>query len=288
MGQSNLNWNSTPAELLRSICELLDPPALKIMRLVNKQIYFVASTMLFQTIYIDVLSREQLRLDVDHFVDQLTRSSSFNFVHHLRVEGSLPWERDDDGKLRHGPVPHWKEECRLTSRWHRQNHFDYAYDLAVHRISDDDSAWLPLARLIALLPNLKDVVFASKNQFSPCLLEALRQNNSLRCRLHLEPFYLRSVNAPAMQDYEYQLMTSPYLEGIATEHYEDVRVVLALAPMLRSLYMIHNTPAASPENFRLASQQSSLTTRPVSFHGHKDIKRRCPLTRLQFCQEEFD
>lgn len=288
MEMSGLNWNCTPPEILRSICEHLDPPDLKTLRLANKQMYFAASPLLFRTIYIHVLSREQLRLDVDHLIDQLTRSYSFNSVQHLRVEGGLSRERDDDGKLRHGPVPHWKEECRLTPRWHWQNRFAYHEDLAVHRIRDDDSAWLPLARLIALIPNLQDVVFASKNQFSPCLLEALRRNHSLKCRLHLEPFCLRSVNAPVMQDYEYQLMTSPYLEGIATEHYEDVRVVLALAPMLRSLYMICNPPTASPENFRLASQQSSLTTRPVSFHGHKDIKRLCPLTRLQFCQERFD
>ncbi|KAH7397986.1 hypothetical protein BKA64DRAFT_745528 [Cadophora sp. MPI-SDFR-AT-0126] len=282
---STLDWNSTPPEILQAICEHLDPFALKALRLVSRQIYLAASAPLFRTVYINVLSREQLQLDVDYLSNTLTRSSCLESVYHLRIDGILPLEREDKGELRQGPIRQWKEgRLEQQWRWHRC----IGYDGEAHRILDEDHAWLPLARLITLLPALREIVFACKNQFSPCLLEALHQTHSSRCRLHLETFCLGSHNRPDLQVFEYRLITSPHLEGIATEHYRDARVALALAPMLKSLYLNGISPPPSIENFMQASDWVTTTNRLVSVDDRKEIRRRCPLVRLQLCQEHFD
>ena len=283
-----LNWNSTPPEILLSICEYLDPSALRNLTAVSKQINLVASTLLFQTIHINVLSREQLRLDIDCLTQQLTRSACLESVHHLRVDGTLPREKDDDGKLRHGPVPPWKEEeeDRLQQLWHVHGHIGGDQD--AQQILDEDSAWQPLARLITGLPALQDLVFACTNQFAPCLLEALHQDRSIQCRLYLDAFCLRSFNKSEMQEYEHELVTSPHLEGIATRYKGHARVALALAPTLKSLYLVQYPRYASIEDFTMAPAIITTTAHLNQFYNEEKIRRRCPLTRLQLLNQRFD
>ncbi|KAG4439215.1 hypothetical protein IFR05_005306 [Cadophora sp. M221] len=287
MGMLALNWNSTPPEILRSICEYLDPSALRNLTAVNKQINLVASTLLFQAIHINVLSREQLRLDVDCLTQQLTRSACLESVHYLRVDGTLPREKDDDGKLRHEPVPPWQEEeARLVHLWNGHNHI--GSDRNAQQILDEDNAWLPLARLIARLPALQDLVFACTNQFAPCLLEAVHQDRSIQCRLHLDTFCLRSYDNSEMQEYEHKLVTSPHLEGIATIYEVHARVALALAPTLKRLYLVVYPRYASIEDFTRAPTGVTTTANLNKFHNETKIRRRCPLTRLQLLHQRFD
>ncbi|KAK0104902.1 hypothetical protein ONS95_005167 [Cadophora gregata] len=286
MEKPNLYFKSTPPEIIRSICAHVDSAVLKNLRLVSRHTCLVASGLLFRTVYVKISSREQLRLDVDHWTNLLSQWSCIGSVHHLRVDGILPKEPDDHGKLRQGPIPQWNERCRQEELGRWRNHV--AYDFDGKRILDEDHGWRPLARLIAMLPALRDVVFACTNQFSPCLLESLQEIPSSQCRLYLETFHLRSFHDRDVEGYEYQLVTSPHLEGVVTEHYQDAQVALALAPMLRSLCIISRPPPASTDNFVAAPQGLTTPTRSTFPHHQKDMKRRYPLVNLQFCRERFD
>ncbi|KAH9213702.1 hypothetical protein DL95DRAFT_505861 [Leptodontidium sp. 2 PMI_412] len=91
-----------------------------------------------------------------------------------------------------------------------------------------------------------------------------------------------------MQEYEHKLVTSPHLEGIATRYENHAWVALALAPMLKRLYLVQYSRYASIEDFMIAPTGATSTTRLNPFYNEKEIKRHCPLTRLQLRYEQFD
>ncbi|KAK3681790.1 hypothetical protein B0T22DRAFT_301925 [Podospora appendiculata] len=119
----------------------------------------------------------------------------------------------------------------------------------------------PLAWLIGQLPSLQDFEFQVEGQLPPCLLDAL-QTYRPECRLHLDSFYLFSLQEPMLSEYEWKLATCSLLHSVrmiryrpyalagckdGTGHGNELKtniggVLARLAPNIKRLHM---TPSLS-------------------------------------------
>jgi hypothetical protein len=252
---------SLPAEILLRICECLDReqmPSVLAFACASKYCYFATTTLLFRTIKFSVLSRPQLVRDVQECYDMLQRAESFSHVRRLVVDGSAP--KEDDREL--DPHYQWhRPKISAEERGYDDENFDQPQEhvfvadkTPAQAVYETNDAWRPLANLVKQLPSLTDLSYGCPNQFPPCLLQILHQHQP-QCRLRINTFNLRSLNAPVTDAYELMLARSPCLysimvrceshngydsEGIQNFNYEaTMRLVAGLATSLKEVHMYH-------------------------------------------------
>jgi hypothetical protein len=126
--------------------------------------------------------------------------------------------------------------------------------MPVTAINIRNNFWKLLAGLLKQLPALMDLIYRFPGQFPPCLLETLHKHLP-RCKLHINTFRLRSLNAPSIDPYEFRLATSPSLYSIRVDcdmqygritekvqnfNFEAVQsMVSGMAPNLKEVHVFH-------------------------------------------------
>lgn len=110
-------------------------------------------------------------------------------------------------------------------------------DRGEHVVPQEEGArnkeWLPVARLLEQLPNLRDVVYACTHRIPICILTTLHQHHP-NTRLHLHAFYQSSLprrrcvlrqreinDLVGINPDEVLPPNSPYLHSIVVLHYEN-------------------------------------------------------------------
>jgi hypothetical protein len=264
---SPVTFENMAAEVLQQICRYLDSKSLSDFALVSKLCNSAANVYLFRNVRISVLSRKKLQLDVDRWSRTLERASSFDYVRRLELDGYMPPENEDTGKLE-AIIP---EHVKYAKRDHDEDD-----DLSVWAIERDpwyprfqdktppeqslreDGAWKPLANFIHQLPALSDLVYACTNQFTPCLLAELHQHHP-ECRLYISTFHFCSLNQQDTDPHEFALATSPCLYSISArytgwdsdgiEDYNEeavLRTASGLAPNLKHVRISSVSAGNSP------------------------------------------
>ncbi|KAK4041740.1 hypothetical protein C8A01DRAFT_45172 [Parachaetomium inaequale] len=270
-----VRFDDLPVETLSSICEYLGhshPSSVLSFALANKHCYSVATAVLYRTIAIKACHAEELIHDAQQCEHLLRRDSAFRHVRRLVVYGRLVdpaeavWyygagqplglERVPCEKLMGSPYEDDEQtiEYFVASLGLRP----LAYESGKDR-SYFDLCWRSLCRLIELLPALTDFVFASTAQLPPCLLETLHKHfagpRPNRLRLHVSPFFLRSLDHEKLDRDELSLASSPLLHrvwvlyedtngydgrGMPSYHGDAVMdLVRGLAPNLKDASMFH-------------------------------------------------
>jgi hypothetical protein len=192
---------SLPLECLEEICGQLAQtyqPSVFTFALVSKKLYLAATSVLFHTVKIDVRYRTKLIETIEQLPPAMYRH-----IRHLIITGSMARRLQDT-----------PENMLKSGRFYRPIEADRA-PLGV--VYEEDEAWMPLASLIGKLPGLTDLTYQCSNQFSPCLLRELHDNQSPKCRLHIEKFQLVSLQNPEPDSHEVALATSPNLTSICTD-----------------------------------------------------------------------
>ena len=267
-----LSLDNLPSTVLLRVCDYLDrdyTSSLLAFARVSKSCYSVATFLLFRTIRFS--TRNNLAEDVQQCHDMLQRAAGFRCVRRLIVDGPWPPERSNELD------PREQRRCLRISaedRGYGNRIVDQVQWSTVHAFKADNTpatavyetneAWKPLASLIKQLHSLADLIYGCPSQFPPCLLEALHQHRP-HCRLHINKFKLRSLNASSTDPYEVVLATSPCLHSISVQsdmqwgfitgevqnfNYEAVQSMVAgLAPNLRELHIFHSSWGATFEGF---------------------------------------
>lgn len=270
-----------PTEALWAIFDYIGdshPLSLLSLALVNKRHYSAVSPLLYRSLTFQVDNPEQLTQDAQRCELLLRRDSAFPHVTRLIVHGRLGPEHPQGS---HSP-PRAAPELAVSladealgrqrmpcaklvgSLYHEYNQLSLAglnrvhrhhHDASAQQVHQSDPYWTPLARLIDLLPAMTDFVFACPDQLPPCVLEALHRH-SVRPRLHMCVFALRSLADAEIDPHEVALASSPLLHRIFV-YYEDTNgydlqsrpsyrfnavmdLVTGVAPNLREVRLFHS------------------------------------------------
>lgn len=264
---SPVTFESMAAEVLQQICRYLDSKSLSDFALISKLCNSAANIYLFQKIRISVLSRKKLQFDVDRWSRTLKHASSFNFVRRVELDGYMPPENEDTGKLKEIIPEHLKYAEKDSDEDDDLSIWAVERDPWYPRFQDktppeqslrEDCAWKPLANFIRQLPALADLVYACTNQFTPCLLEVLHLHHP-ECRLHMRTFHFCSLNQQDTDPHEFALATSLCLYRISVrytgwdsdgiEDYNEeavLRTASGLAPNLKDVRMSSVPAGNSP------------------------------------------
>jgi hypothetical protein len=235
-----------------------------------------------------VLNRHQLARDVQECYGRFQLAAGFRHVRRLIVDGQM--QKDDGHEL---DSQYQRHQPKLSAAERRDNkdgildrylgHVDYL-DIVPDEILAEDvyeinDAWRPLADLIKQLPALADLIYRCYNQFPPCLLQTLHQHRP-RCKLHIDLFKLRCLNAPVTDAHELTLAMSPCLhsvrvrydelddmEGIPNYHAEaTMRLVAGMAPNLKEVHMLHDVGAWPPwKGFTLDKERHRFSPGSLRF-----------------------
>jgi hypothetical protein len=233
--------------VLLHICDYLDhdhTSSLVSFARASKHCYSTAINLLFGTIKLSTGSH--LAGQAQQWHDTLQRNAATGYVRCLIIDGH--WPLDKNGISHQHCLKLSAEdrgyERRLVDKlpWFHNN-ADDQFATFVYEVND---FWKPVAALVKQLPELQDLIYRCHMQFQPCLLETLHQSLP-HCRLHIDPFKLRSLNDFSTDPYECVHATSPCLYRIGvncdmhgsitaklqTLNYEAVQSMVAgLAPNL--------------------------------------------------------
>ncbi|KUJ08796.1 uncharacterized protein LY89DRAFT_599335, partial [Mollisia scopiformis] len=260
-----VSFQDLPSIALLHICDYLDrdhASSLVAFACANKHCYSTAIILLFRSIRLSTSS--QLAAEVQRCHDMLHRSASTGFVRRLSIDGPWP-QRNRDGIEQTRPKIFGEDrgyERRLIDTVSTYRTIaDKTSAMAVYEAND---AWKPLAALVRQLPALQDLIYKRPSQFQPCLLETLHQHLP-HCRLHIDPFKLRSLNEHLTDPYEVVLATSPSLYSIGVDcdmqwgaitgtvqnfNYEAVQSMVAcLAPNLKEIRIFNASWGATLNGF---------------------------------------
>lgn len=210
-------------EVLLEICGYLDLKSLSAFAITNRQCNSIANIFQLHTIRITLSTRMKLQQDIDHWMRRLD-TTRFKYVRRLEIQGCLPPEQVDLA------TPSATISARLRNIAQDNDRTDDVLmdtedkDLSMFRMLPDrrcheDRAWQPLVNFLRRLPALADLVFASSDQFSPCLLEVLHQNHP-NCRLHITFYHHLSSPQRNTDPHEIALASSPSLYSISVFLYE--------------------------------------------------------------------
>lgn len=217
--------DNIPFETLQIVCEYVagsQPSALHALSQVNKRCLAASSATLFREIVFDVVSRKKLQRDVDRFRSVLDSRSGWNHVHRVCIEGRMPRQKIDNGRLKGHP-------STVRARKQRRVECAEAGELATppryrgrgplenpKNAYDNDDAWQALVGLLESMPALTDLVYSCEEQFPPSLLRMLHRHHA-HCRLHLNRYRLHSLVKANMDLHERNLATSPCLYAVSLE-----------------------------------------------------------------------
>lgn len=222
---------SLPQEILLLILEYIEQEnAFNLVDLAFtcKHLYCRLTPLLFRTLRFPIHDVSQLAEDVHQTHQILQRADGYSHVRRLVIDDKARRSIPDD------QVQHELRGQAHQTLWHRprmssaefSSHFDDVLEGCVERLYSrgDDSisletvyetndSWEPLADLIRQIHSLECLFYDCFHQMPPCLLQSLHQNQP-QCRLYINGFKLRSLNAHGTDDYEYSLASSPCLYGL--------------------------------------------------------------------------
>ncbi|KAL4925283.1 uncharacterized protein BDV17DRAFT_300445 [Aspergillus undulatus] len=257
---------SLPSEILDSVCEyaaLGYRPTLSNLALVSKRCYTITSKYRFQCISITVdEDRERLEEEIKIWTAILEAASAFTAVRHLSI---IPASPEITG-LYDSEEPDYTEPADDLTR--EDQYYNQAISfLFGHKPEyERDEDWECVARFLAQLSNLKDLLWAWDTLFPFSLLEVLHQKLP-HCRLHDRAFELPSLHQHAghphdIDQRDYALATSPNLSSVLVpisgfdgdgrlEYNKEAVIQLArgLAPNLTRVHIVHRGFGASASDY---------------------------------------
>ncbi|KAM5491116.1 hypothetical protein MaudMau93_002137 [Microsporum audouinii] len=168
-----------------------------------------------------VTRSQKLRHDLERWNSILTFTDRARYIRHLKVMDFAPTKesnadnRSDEEKA---GVAYDEEEFDPKLALTRF----YACSPCLTEYQNE--TMLPLAQFIQTLRELSDLIYASTDQISSCILSTLHQHH-LNCRLHMDTFSLRSLyqlksHLHDISVDEYALATSLCLYNIVSRYYE--------------------------------------------------------------------
>ncbi|KAL4913975.1 hypothetical protein BDW62DRAFT_220323 [Aspergillus aurantiobrunneus] len=244
---------SLPSEILDSICEYAAAgyrPSLANLALVSKCWRTITSKHRFQCISITVdEDRERLEEVVQTWTGILEAASAFTVVRHLSF---IPASLEITG-LYDSEEPDYTEPADdLTCQ---DQYYNQAISFLFGRKSEyeRDEDWDCLARFLAQLSNLKDLVWAWGTLFPCSLLEVLHQKVP-HCRLHNRAFQLPSLRQHADHPHDidrrdYALATSPSLSSVLYNQEAVMQLARGLAPNLARVHIVNRAFGASASDY---------------------------------------
>ncbi|KAI1096086.1 hypothetical protein F5B19DRAFT_218735 [Rostrohypoxylon terebratum] len=280
MNSSNSsNSIKLPRELVSHICNILyrtHPSGLLNFARCSKACHAIAAISLSHTIWIFVAAPTNLILAVRDHLERLRRYGTLWAVHRLVIYGPGVEYSCMDRIESH---PMIRPMVDLEGRFNKPRPCPYQFrKLSPAKVYEVNHLWLPLAELIRQLPSLADLIYQCyPSQFPPCLLEALHQHRP-KCRLHIDNFHLRSLDAnpPIADPHEFMIVTSPCLHSINTiadkksnsapaHHVGAVlRMVSGLAPNLKEVHLFRNRERRWDESEEHSSFVPTWRNLPIS------------------------
>lgn len=275
---SRRNLDSLPVELLQQIAGLLrdtNRPSFNAFTVTNKLSRLACLPLIFQELHVSVNDSITLQNNVDLLLKLLSSpvcgGDVTQYVRHLCLKDSLCRMKTDDSE---GAMPAPDEDKSTANHEKELQKFrstglnellDENEPLVHAYLGEDDpfvtheqdAAWTPIANLIKTLPRLTRLVYDCRNQFPPCLLDALHSHHP-QCRLYHHTFRLRSLRSKfdrVIDPHELAVATSPCLYrvklrySIFNEDAEEDRNLRAiqeltagLAPNLKEVFVVHVKP----------------------------------------------
>ncbi|KAL4749970.1 hypothetical protein BDW72DRAFT_213740 [Aspergillus terricola var. indicus] len=309
---------SIPLETLSLICEYIaisHKPSIYAFSESTRSCHAASHSARFRRVRIRVKTRRGLDHDIREWNKILLRNSAFGCVQQLTIEGRLAlfWEDGETASsLPAKLLDNLLTEYRLEDEFTRLGTFyDHIlrgpfYHIGVQEDQDED-AWAPMAKLLAKLTGLKDLVYACERRFPECLFEVL-QLHTPQCKLHIRAFDPPCLNreetegedeervkeeddgdededddeVDVVSKYEYALMTSPALSTVVVpvahddiyrcSNEEAARLMArGLAPNLKQVHIVDSGPGFKyrPMN-RDMSKQGLVSRKDVS----QDIREK--------------
>lgn len=298
-----------PRELFLLILEFLEeihPRSVTALACVNKHYYSVLAPILLQTLKVSVYDSEQLEIDVQQYSQLLQRVDGYGYVRRLIITVNnthVPFESRKLEDHAQQQQQKWLRPSMSTveHKGHDEEIFENYLDNLPRRDKDQiplnavyqtNHLWRPLADLMNRVVALESVFFHSRGQFPPVLLDCLHQHHS-QCKLYIFGFNLWSVDAQGTDDYEFRLLSSPCLHGIATRFkdlhddesqnhdfylFEALRCLTAgLAPNVKKLHMKteYGTLLRTRESWSGFAQQRLNRGNKQSSRGSLDYLAPC-------------
>ncbi|KAL4771510.1 hypothetical protein BDW60DRAFT_217353 [Aspergillus nidulans var. acristatus] len=311
---------SLPLEALSLICEYIaisHMPSIYAFSESTRSCHAASRSARFRRVRIRVKTRRGLDHDIREWYKILLRNSAFGCVQHLTIEGRLAlfWEVGKTAsslpaKLLDNLLTEYRHEDEFTRPGTFYDHILRGpfYHIGVQEDQDED-AWAPMAKLLAKLTGLKDLVYACERRFPECLFELLQLRNP-QCKLHIRAFDPPCLNREdaegedeerveddeddeddgdedededdVVSKYEYALVTSQALTTVVVpvahddiyrcSNEEAARLMArGLAPNLKQVHVVDSGPGFKyrPMN-RDMSKQGLLSRKEVS----QDIREK--------------
>lgn len=230
-----------------------------------KHLYYRLTPLLFRTLRFSAHNISQLAEDVQQTRQILQRVDGYSHVRRLIIDDKVRGPvKPNEARFRSGEQAQqtWRRPIMSTAEF--SNHFDdflvrcmtnlYKRGddiMSLQVVYDTNDSWEPLADFIRQISFLEGLFYDCLHQIPPCILECLHQNQP-QCRLYINQFKLRSLDAHGTDNYEYSLASSPCLYGLTilrhglrtsfpTRWYDDEAlecIVGGLAPNLKRLHMM--------------------------------------------------
>ncbi|KAL3471351.1 hypothetical protein BJX99DRAFT_250522 [Aspergillus californicus] len=252
-----------PWEILDSICQYaaLGPrPTVSSLTLVSKRWSTITSRYRFQCISITVNEDcEGLKEEVEMWAATLEAASAFTLVRHLSI---IPASPENTG-LYESEDPDYTEPADDLTKEDQYYNQAISFLFGHKPMYQRDEDWECVARFVARLSNLKDLLWAWDTLFPFSLLKVLHQDIPY-CRLHNRAFELPSLHQRAdhpqdINHQDYTLATSPSLSSILVpisgwddagrQEYNNeavMQLVRGMAPNLTGVHIVHRAFGASP------------------------------------------
>lgn len=228
----------------------------------NKSCYNATLPFIYRNLTIKVSSRASLRRDVEQLRENDLSQKRLEYLRHLKLQGQMPLlekhTREELPLIRDvSDVCAEPDETSTNDSRVPQFHTVFAGDHDEAGPDESSHAWSPVVSLISSLSHLMDLIYECKNQFPPCLLQALHRHHPA-CRLDIRTFRFRSLRKPNTDPNELALVTSPCLHSLSVRYitrdedgnddYNEEAVMRAVAstPNLKHVNMLGCSAADSP------------------------------------------
>lgn len=247
----------------------------------------------FEQIRFVVQGRQTLLKDLEQWNEILAVDGRERYVHQVKIVGYMPRLQmneagegtevaenyqpdiiDDEDDENEDETEIDEGDCLKASNGFMEKFTGAASILTDQEKQVQNEAWLPLARFLARLSGLKDLIYAAFDQVPTCILSSLQQHHP-SSRLHVHTFSLRSLfqlkdRSQDIDPDEYVLTTSPCLysmvvlysdyDTLGRVNYNEkavLKMAAGVAPNLKSVRMWYRRPGAS-----LALKNAVRTPKP--------------------------
>lgn len=268
MAQRNLV--DLPIEILQHIARLVrgtHRPSFYAFCVTNKRYRLAFVSLIFRELHVSVNDCRVLQNDVNLLLKSLLSTvcggDVTQHVRNLCLKGSLSLMKSDSGEVTDdfdGITKHEEQIQRFQSEGLNEllDENDPFLDKSLGEedpfvTPEENAAWLPVANLTKMLPNLTKMVYNCRNQFPPSLLNALHSHGP-QYRLYHHTFRLRSLRPKSdrLGPHELAVATSPCLYSVKLrcgDYIEDGEpdqnpqaiweLVAGLAPNLKEVSVIY-------------------------------------------------